>query len=185
MVGTQHMWEITAATPVMKIGVQTYMMAAPPDAQPPARWFLHGTRWRKDTVYYSITVCEAVDDESLGLLEGILEAVAPFKESQKHLNTDTPNTGEFAMAVSAQHFLDESFTTDESGPIKRKAGASAEAEAWLPVPQEDGYALKKPKHSVLGMSDLGGEGEGVPAKQGGQAAIGRQYTSKVCKGVGV
>lgn len=190
VVGTQHMWEITPATPVMKVGVQTYMMAAPPDAQPPARWFLSdGSRWKKETVYYSITVCEAVDDESLGLLEGILEAVAPFKESTKHINTDTPNAQEYAMAMSAQRFLDESFTgSGDAGPIKRKAGASAEAEAWLPVPQEEGYSLKKPKHSVLGLSDMVAE---QPEGDGGEAAapsegdkLQRQYTSKVCGGWG-
>lgn len=174
VVGTEHKWEVSPATPVMKVGVQTYMMAAPPDAQPPASWFLHGTRWRKETIFFGVTVCEGVDDASLGLLEGILEVVAPYKESHKLADADQPpNAQEFELAVSAQAFLDSSFSSDGGVP-KRKAGASEEAEAWLPVPKEDGgYTLKKPKHSVLGLSEVAEE----PAAQ--VPKLQRTYTSKV------
>lgn len=175
VVGTEHKWEISPATPIMKIGLQTYMMAAPLDpSTPPARWFLHGTRWRKETAYYSITVCEGVDGASLGLLEGIFEAVAPYKESQKLADAEQPNAQEFEMAVSAQEFLDSSFSSTGGVP-KRKVGASEEAEAWLPVPEEDGgYTLKKAKYSVLGLS------EGVEEAPEVAPPARRAYTSKVC-----
>lgn len=143
VLGSHHMWEIQPDAPSMRVGAQTYMFTAPKQQAATGvvqRW------WSKqeDVFYYSVTICEEIEAESLGVLEAVLEAVSPYKESSKLADSERPNEAEYLMAQQAQAFFNDSFseTSGSVTPVK-KEGASDDAEQWVPVPHADGsYGLQ-------------------------------------------